>query len=84
MKVGSFKGLTEVDAMPSQPPGGPVEVQSPIVAACDVPLPDDGSLLLPGLVSPVGGVVELVELVAPLPGCWHCHEGSGAQESPIC
>ena len=40
-----MKGVTEVEATPSQPPGALVEVQSPIVAACEPLVPEETSLL---------------------------------------
>ena len=91
--------LTEVEATPSQPPGALAVVQSPIVAACEPPLPDcwllglDGVLsppelvswlALPGLVPPVEGVFEVEEPEAEFPGCWHCQDGSGAQDPSSC
>ncbi len=100
MLRGDHHRLTEVEATPSQPPGALVEVQSPIVAACE-PLPSDVASLLPELVfgdvefpfvdapfselaSCVEGVVEVEESVAVPPGCWHCQEASGAQEPSTC
>lgn len=64
-----------MEATPSQPPGALVEVQSPIVAACELPLLDDVSLLsdgaaaLPELVSSVEGGLDVEEPVAESPGC---------------
>ena len=100
MLGGDHHRLTEVEATPSQPPGALVEVQSPIVAACE-PLPSDDASLLPEFVFGDGefpfaeaplaelalsveGVVEVEESVAVPPGCWHCQEESGAQEPSTC
>ena len=105
-----WQALTEVEATPSQPPGGLAVVQSPIVGACEPPPPPDdwllspfevvlpefvvGEVLLwsvgtvplppPELVSPAGAVFVFEEPEGELPGCWHCQDGSGAQEPPSC
>ena len=73
---------TEVEATPSQPPDALTEVQSPIVAACEPVLPDVVSPA-PDEV-PVEDVDDFEPAVAVLSGCWHCHDGSGAQEPSTC
>ncbi len=88
-----------MEATPSKPLGALVVVQSPIVAAWEPPLPGDASLFPEPVLAEVSfaepllsveGVLSVEEVsevddpVADCPGCWHCQEGSGAQESPIC
>ena len=50
-------------------------VPEPVLSDVVLPVPDG---------VPVEDVDGLEPPVAVLPGCWHCHDGSGAQEPSTC